>query len=57
MADSGLMTHTLPYTVDVFEPRLGAYLVVARFASIQEARAHWLSLTLDGKNAQVTRHA
>lgn len=47
---------TYPFTVDVFEPALGAYIVAARFATIGEARAHWLALTLEGVNAQVTRH-
>lgn len=47
----------MPYTVDVWEETLGVYLVAARFATVEEARAHWLALTLDGVNAQVTRHA
>jgi hypothetical protein len=48
---------SFPYTVDVYEPAIGAYLVVARFATIREARAHWLALTLEGANAQVTRQS
>lgn len=45
-----------PFTVDVYEPRICAYLPVARFLTVDEARAHWLSLTLDGLDAQVTAH-
>jgi hypothetical protein len=45
-----------PFTVDVYEPCIGAYLPVARFLTVSDARAHWMSLTLDGMDARVTSH-
>jgi len=51
------MSEVFPFNVDVWEEALGAYLVSKRFATIEEARASWLTLTLDGCNAQVSRQS
>lgn len=51
-------THAVyPFTVDVRDATLGVYLVHSRHQTIEDARAAWLTLTLDGEDAQVTRHA